>query len=193
MWFAAWLAFAAASEPIVVMGDAFTAPRDSAGFGDAASARPMAGWTAVAADCLEERAKGVWSLVDRTVPGETADTAAARVDALLEPKPKVVIVALSGAGKPARLAELVSEILASGADLWLVGPLGVVVGVTVEPAFERAVRAAEGPRVHRVDVLAGWPAPAADRAALSGHVGALTDAGHARLGAAVCQALIPTP
>ena len=189
MWFAAGVAFAAASEPIVVMGDAFVAPRESAGFGEGAATRPSARWTAVAADCLEERARGRWSLVDRTVPGETVEGAAARVDAFLSTKPKIVVVALSGAGKPERLAELVAGIQAAGAELWLVGPVGAAVGQAVDPAFELAVTAPLGPRVHRVDVLADWPAGAVDRAALSDRVGALTDAGHARLGAAVCRAL----
>lgn len=189
MLFAAGVAFAAASAPIVVMGDAFVAPREPAGFGEGAATRVTAGWTAVAADCLEERARGKWSLVDRTVPGETVDTAAARVDALLESKPRIVILALAGSGKPERLTELVAVVVAAGAELWLIGPVGAGVGLVVDPAFEAAVVASLGPKVRRVDVMADWPVSPAERALLSDRVDALTDAGHARLGAAVCRAL----
>lgn len=179
VWVAA--ALAAPSTPVVVIGDALTAPRDAAGFGE--GARATAGWVAVAGDCLEERARGRYSVVDRTVPGETIDTAVARLAALLAPKPKVVVIALTGVGHPGKLAELVDEVAEVGAEVWLVGPLAGWAGLAVEPTFDKAL-ADLGDKVHRVTL----DGKVEDRGAA--RAGALTDAGHARLGAAVCSALV---
>ena len=50
------------------------------------------GWVSVLADCLEERAPGAWSVVDRTVAGDTAASARTRLATVRGLKPAVVVV-----------------------------------------------------------------------------------------------------
>lgn len=168
------------------------------------------GWVAVLADCLEERAPHAWTVVDRSRGGATSSTSPDPVARARELDPAVVVVGVGGEALAApdadprafreEITTLVREIRRGRK------PAGIVlVGMVpswgnLEPPVSDARAAlwnaalaglaADMDGVRHADVLADWPREPAARAALSAAGGTLTDQGHARVAAAVCDAIL---
>lgn len=194
MWL--WLSVALAGEPVpvVAVGDALTAPSSSA---PAPSSSSPGGWVAVLADCLEERAKGRYTVVDRAIAGQTPDEARAKLATILELKPGLVLVGVSPpkATDKESVAAFQAQLEAIGHDVAGKGAGTVLVGVVdpagSDPRWNDAVSqvAKDIPGVVHVDLVVDWPSDPADRAALM-RDGYLSEQGHARVGAAVCDAVL---
>lgn len=200
----------AAPKPVVALGDGLVA-------GNPAVESPAGpgGWVAALADCLEERQPGQWTVVDRTVPGDTAATALARVDAVQELSPGLVVVSVGAReladsqadpeGFRLQLGELVDALHAQEAlPIMLVG----MVPPTMDQLGSRAgdqelvdartttwnqilAQVAEStPSATHLDLWTQWPRQGADRSALTVDGVHLSDQGHARVAAAVCDAVL---
>lgn len=201
---ALWLSLAQAGPlPIVAVGDGLVA-------GPAASeagAEPASSWVAGLGDCLSEGAPGRYAVVDRVRARETAVTAMQVVDKARAAKPKLVVVgvgaqeAIAGgdvAQFSAELGQLVEALKDSRKPAGL-----VLVGVVPASAEDQdaldariaswneaiATTATSHGAVH-VDLWKDWPREAAERSALTGPGYSLTDQGHARVAAAVCDAVL---
>jgi hypothetical protein len=181
-----WLAgtaFAGGAVPIVAIGD---------GLLPASSAPGPGGWVAVVADCLEERRAGAFTVVDRAVPGGDPGVALGSVGGALELAPQLVLVGLAPphADDVAAFKAQVDALVAA-----LIPRVGAVVLVGVadpggRPEWGAALDelVAAHPGVVHVDAARDWAAP--ERATLIGAGGVLTDQGHARVGGAVCDAIL---
>ena len=200
-------------EPVVAIGDGLVvAPPE------AATTAPSTGsWVAALGDCLEERAAGRFQVVDRVAPGETARTARERVGEVRELGPSVVVVGLGarelGAEKPdagrfrKEMTRLVRELVSAEST-----PRVLLVGM-IPPTLDQAEAAEKGQQgrldelavrwngalaelaaseaqVEHVDLWSDWPRAADLRAGLTALAWELSDPGHARVAAAVCDAVI---
>jgi len=169
------------------------------------------GWVSVLADCLDERQPGDWVVLDRSADGETTSRARQDVAAVRELDPGVVLV---GVGVPdgadqttfrADLAALVHDLRAEdGPEVLLVGLIPPTLSQIPDSHasqadadrrahdWDAALDAVATTRtgVEHVDLLAGWPADADARARLTVHGTRLSDQGHARVAAQVCDAVI---
>jgi len=200
----------AASQPVVAMGNGLVA--SSPGQKPVAEESVPGGWVSVLQDCLDEGAPGGYSVVDRSVPGETARTARERVPGVLDLSPRTVVVALGarelGAESPnptrfiKDLDKVVDELREGGTR-----PSVVVVGMvspTLESdadaqaaldarttAWNEALRTeADGrPGVQHMDLWSTWPRQGPARSGLTRGGWQLSDQGHARVGAMVCDAV----
>jgi hypothetical protein len=186
----------------------------------AAGSAVPGGWVPVLADCLEERAPQRFTVVDRVAGGETLASARAKLAGARELAPGFVVVALGArelAGEAVDPTALRSELDAFLADLRPKGgkkpgpsvlllsavppTLSQVAGS--DPAQQDKVdgkaaawnkvlgdvaRAGEG--IVHVDLLADWPKDTTGRAALTVGGWSLSDQGHARVAAAVCDAML---
>jgi hypothetical protein len=198
---------------VVAMGDGLVAGPP------ASEAPPVAGgWVPSLADCLEERAPGRFSVIDRAVTGETAASARKRVREVVGLTPAMVVVTL-GAQELADPDATAEALTVSLRDL--VGALhkrdtprvllvGMVPPTLTQTAYadrERQVKAdarttewnasvaalaEQLPAVQHVDLWADWPRDAA-RAELTRQGWSLSEQGHARVAAAICDAVLATP
>lgn len=203
---------ALAAEPVVAMGDGLVAAPP-----DAQTAAPStSSWVAALADCLEERATGRFQVVDRVAPGETVRSARDRVDSVRELTPKVVVLGLGarelGASKPDSksfkrdLGRLVREIrtVDTPAEVFVVGMIAPTLHQAdagdpeeqtrldeLADAWNDALVAfAKAEGVRHVDLWSSWPRDGGERASLTTGAWELSDQGHARVAAAVCDALV---
>lgn len=184
MLFILGAALAADPTPVVAMGDAWVAPDALPG-----------GWVAVLADCLEERAKGRYSVVDRATAGQDPQAARSRLGPILDLAPGLVLVGVSAPASVDNDAARAFEdaLGALGRDITGRGSVTLLVGV-VEPAggrYNEVVERVAGqvPGVVHVDLAKDWPRDDAQRDALAIKTW-LTDQGHARVGAAACDAVL---
>jgi hypothetical protein len=135
----------------------------------------------VLADCLEERAPGQFSVVDRTtVP------ASRRLDGVRELAPAAIVVAFGA--RDTGLRRLLREVRETSAHVIVVG----VGAPTKAWSDELAALARAEPGIEPVDLLVEWPTDDAGQAALATG-GALSDQGHARVAAALCDAVLRPP
>jgi hypothetical protein len=216
LWF---VATAALADPAAVLavGDGLVAA--PAAEGSAASSVP-GGWVPVLADCLQERAPQRFAVVDRVAAGETLASARQKLAGAKDVTPGYVVVALGArelAGETVDTKSLRQELDGFLADLRKHGDgkhrptvlllsavppsLSQVAGS--DPALqarldERATawnqvladEARTGDGVVHVDLLADWPKDPTARAALTTSGWSLSDQGHARVAAAVCDAML---
>jgi len=214
LWFAS-LALAGESQPVVAMGDGLVAAPASASVKSAGTV--PGGWVTVLQDCLDEGAPAKYTVVDRAVPGETAKSARERVAGVVELTPELVVVALGaqelGAEQPnpgkfrKDLKKLVEEIRVGGKL-----PAVLLVGM-VSPTLAQAAEVEKGTQgkideltsawnttlsefaggnegVEHIDLWTDWPRDRPERAGLTVDGWHLSDQGHARVGAAVCDAVM---
>ena len=204
----------AAPLPVVAIGDGLGAgPPPSV---EAGSATVPGGWVPVLADCLEERAPKRFTVVDRAVAGETVATARPKIVQVRELGAAWVIVTLGAqelsdeALDPKKLKEdlagLIGELKGKkGPKVLLVGlvppTLSQVDGADAarQPALdERTAKAnvalselaAASDAVKHLDLWTDWPHEGPGRAALTQQGWSLSDQGHARVAAAVCDTLL---
>ncbi len=179
MWW--WVVAAWAGSPVVALGDGGTAP-----------ANPVTGgWVTVLADCLEERAPGQFSVVDRTIASNHKGVAVAELGAA------AIVVALGPDDTPIgafrrELGRLIRSLRDAAPQIVLVGIAPPSTGDAARAAAWNAAVASAAqaePGVRHVDLLADWPVEEAARAALTTD-GILSDQGHARIAAAVCDTLL---
>lgn len=202
---ALWLTTALAGpQSIVAVGDGLVA---GPAVDSAAEAEPASGWVAGLGDCLNDGAPGRFAVVDRVRPRETAKTASQVVAEARAAKPKLVVLgvgaqeAIAG-GDPAQFGlELTALLVELGEGRR--APSVLVVGVVPAAAEDQAAldarietwnatiaaTAAQQGAVH-VDLWKEWPRSGEERAALTGPDHSLTDQGHARVAAAVCDAVL---
>ena len=210
MWWWAAAALAGSPAAVVAMGDGLVA-------GPPAAVAPevAGGWVASLADCLEERGPGDYAVVDRAVAGETAASARKKVADVHTLAPALVVVTLGAqelADDKAEPSALVQELER------LVGELRpkksrlpiVLVGM-VPPSLEQAGAGGEERQraidarteawngevaalarrigAAHVDVWRDWPR--GERRATHTERGwHLSEQGHARVAAAVCDAVV---
>ena len=171
------------------------------------------GWVAALGDCLEERAAGRFTVVDRARPAETAVSARERVADVRAMQPALVVVGVGAqeiavedaqpASFKAEVESLVGALRAEPApDVLLVGivPPAVAKGgakaqaridertATWNAELAQVASATEG--VDWLDLQADWPTATAERSALTVDAARLSDQGHARVAAAVCDAVL---
>jgi len=175
------------------------------------------GWVTVLQDCLDEGAPASFTVIDRAVPGETAKSARERVDGVVELSPGLVVVALGAqelgdeSPSPARfkrdLQRLVDALRQAPRkpDVLLLGMVpptlaqaGEVPGNAQQDidnrtsAWNEALKsvASEQAGVRHVDLWSDWPRESGQRAGLTVNGWHLSDQGHARVGAAVCDGVM---
>lgn len=159
-------------------------------------------WEMVMADCLRESTSAGWTVVDRMGPVWPGPAQVSEVRAL---HPHTVL-ALGATGpwdatRASALRELIAGLRAGGGpQVLVVTPVAPLRSSTAEQAKVDAlatawnvgiaglVAGADG--VQRVDLWTTWPRAEAERAALTGADGRLTDLGHTRVGTALCEALV---
>lgn len=179
----------------------------------AARARPTVagGWVAILADCLEERSPGAYVVLDRSAEGQDAETTRRDVAAVKELAPSLVLVGVGVPGDADRrsfragLQGLVADLRAGdGPEVLLVGLIPPTLSQLpdaseVQAAADRRTRTWDGEvaavadadlGVHHVALLATWPESAEEREALTVEGTRLSDQGHARVAAQVCDAVI---
>jgi hypothetical protein len=178
----------ALAEPlaVVAIGDGLVAPATPPATASSATASvaPATGWVSVLADCLEERAAGRFSVVDRVAQGQTPAAARATLDGVYALGPKLVLVGLAApraADTSAWRTDVDALLGALSAKVPAVMLVGVGDGTSAAWSAALADFAKSHPMVVNVPV-------GADVAVLDG--GTLSDQGHARLGAAVCDAVM---
>lgn len=211
MWWLTAAALAGAPATVVAMGDGLVA-------GPPAAVAPevAGGWVASLADCLEERVPGGFTVVDRAQPGETAASARKKVSGVRELQPRVVVLTLGAQ----ELADDKAEPSALTGELErLVGELrpkksrvGVLLVGMVPPSLEQAGAPGDDRQKAidaRTEAWNGEVAELAKRLDAVGHVDLwkdwprgerrvehtelgwhLSEQGHARVAAAVCDAVI---
>lgn len=207
-WTALGMAWAGA-DAVVAIGDGLVAGPSE----DAAAASPTlpGGWVAVLGDCLEERKPARYSVVNRARAGETVRSARKRLGGIMELQPRLVVVGLGAQEfgrdrKPDAFRTGLSSLVATVRE-GPTPPAVVLVGM-VPPTLaqveqgerqqaedERTQRwnavlvdiAAEHSGVHALDLWGDWPQEGAARGALTAQGWNLTDQGHARVAAAVCD------
>ncbi|MBA2320021.1 MAG: SGNH/GDSL hydrolase family protein [Deltaproteobacteria bacterium] len=181
MWW--WAAATWAGSPVVALGDA----------------GPAGGWVPVLADCLEERSPGNFSVVDRAAVGETVGSVGKRAAGVRELGPAAIVLSLrvEEATPPAAFRKDLSRVLRDlrGPDtrIVLVGiapPTAASEVLAAEWNAQLAALARSEPDVQHADLLADWPKDEPGRAALSSATWTLSDQGHARVAAAVCDVLL---
>jgi len=213
----AWTAWASPLA-IVAVGDGLVAgvPIDAASSSPGEAVAVPSGWVAVLADCLDERAPGRFAVIDRSVPGETAVTALLRAQEVRDMHPRLVVLGIGslefsapGSDRAAFRADVDTLLRAFRAPE---GPEVLVVGMvppttaelaaagrpdqaaadarTAEWNAELALAAAALAGVHHLDLAADWPADATARALLTVDGWRLSDQGHARVAAMVCDAVV---
>lgn len=181
--------------PVVAIGDGFVPPAAPAVAGSVSGAAkaadvPATGWVAVLADCLEERAAGQFAVVDRAVPGETPTAALGRVPAVLALDPQLVLVGITSpradeaAAWRAEIAALIGSLSPPVPGVLLVA----AARIDGDPAYAAILTDLTGTTPGLVHVELSDPASAEPTPLLS--AGALSDQGHARVGAAVCDAVV---
>jgi hypothetical protein len=199
---ALWMSLAlAAPRPLVVVGDGLVVGSHA----PSTEGEPSSGWVAGLGDCLGERAPGRYSVVDRVRPTETVRSVLGIVDAVLAPEPALIVMGLGAqeANASADLAEFEASLTALSARLGADGRGLVLVGVV--PSSEAAPgegdaritrwneaisRVASASSARHVDLWAAWPREPSARASLTASTHGLTDQGHARVAAAVCDAVL---
>jgi len=200
----------AGPQPVVALGDGLVAGNPPV----ETSAGP-GGWVAALADCLEERAPGQWSVVDRTVAGDTATTARARVGDVRDLGPALVVVSVGAVeladprAQPqafkAQLGKLADSLRAPpGLPVMLVGVIPPTLSQVGPDAGDQAAVdartrtwnqvlaevASPSADITHLDLWTSWPREGAARAALTTDGVHLSDQGHARVAAAVCDAVL---
>lgn len=199
---------ALAMTPVVAIGDELVvAAAEPGGVG-------TGGWVHSVADCLEESGQARWTVTDRSRTGETLRAAQQRVAEVRElAGPSGVLVVALGARElalgvvPAQLRteldQLVQALLVEPAPMViLVDPIAPALAagtpqerVAVDAAvsgFTRAlgqVAEAEADVLH-VRVWGDWPRAGRARRVLTERDRTLSARGHARVAAAVCDALV---
>ncbi len=183
MWWWTAIAFAA-PRPIVAVGEGLIAdpPAAEARVEQVASV----GWVAVLADCLEERRPGAFVVVDRSAGGERPVALAHSAPVVRELAPALVVVGF-GAEPTAEITALLDTLRREdGPAVMLVGPL--------PPSIRReavlALWTAAPLGAILVDPSVGWPTAPEERARLADADDRLSDPGHARIGAQVCDAVL---
>lgn len=206
---------ALAADPVVAIGDGLVVAPSQVQTADASTGS----WVAALADCLEEAESGRFRVVDRVQSGETARSARDRVSDLRDLKPSVVLVGLGarelGATRPDAnrfrkdLMRLLRDLRGfdEPAEVVLVG----MVAPTLHQADvggdpEQSVMDdladtwnatlgdfAKGEGIRVVDLWKSWPRDGEDRAALTTGAWELSDQGHVRVAAAVCEVLLAAP
>ncbi len=214
LWFATQAL--AGSQPVVAMGNGLVAAPPADAGAKVADTVP-GGWVTVLQDCLAEGAPAKYTVVDRAVPGETAKSARERVAGVIELSPEQVVIALGaqelGSDQPnpgkfrKDLKKLVDE-LRAGDLLPQVLLLGMVaptlaqadegdrdsqakiddLTVAWNTALSELATASEG--VRHIDLWTDWPRERPARGELTLDGWHLSDQGHARVGAAVCDAVM---
>ena len=201
MWW--WISSAlAGAMPVVAIGDGMVA--------EGSPAAAPGGWVAVLQDCLDERAPGRYSLVDRA-SGNAAFAAFKHPDSVRDLVPDSVIVAFGAKSldgvTPAALEKDITKLIRAlrvgpmPPEIVLVGLVRPTAATPVEQAhmdeqvaaWNTVIMSAGGPEtagVRRVDLLGEWPTEPGARSALSAGPWALSDQGHARVAAAVCDAVL---
>lgn len=216
-WWWSTIALAQQPLPVVALGDGLVAgpPARAA----AAEPGGPGGWVPALADCLEERSPQRFTVVDRAVGGETVASARGRLAGVRELQPAWVIVTLGAQelSDPAvdlkrlrqELRGVVDELTARARKgrpgvllVGLVPPtLGQVDGAeaaaqegvdgrTAEWNRALAEVAGQAEQVVHVDLWADWPREAQARSALTVQGWSLSDQGHARVAAAICDAVL---
>ncbi len=216
MWMllAASLAWAdAPPKPVVAMGDGLVAGPP------ASEALPVAGgWVPSLADCLEERAPGAFAVVDRAESGETARSARKKVRDVVGLGPSTIVVTLGAqelADPDATTAALTGDLRAlvdalhkrERPRVLLVGMVPPTLAQTDYADADRqqkadarttewnaavASLATELPAVQHVDLWRDWPRDG-ERATLTQKGWSLSEQGHARVAAVVCDAVMAEP
>ena len=202
---------ALAADPVVAMGDGLVvAPPDAK-----TAANSTGSWVASLGDCLQEASSEQFRVVDRVAPGETVRSARDKVAAVVELSPAVVVVGLGarelGSAKPdsskfrKELGKLVRDLRATEtpSQVLLVGMVAPTLhqADAGDPEAQEKLDAladewnaslgdvAKQEGVRHVDLWASWPRKGGERAALTTGAWELSDQGHARVAAAVCDAL----
>jgi len=203
--------------PVVAAGDGvLSAPPTDTASGDQTV---PGGWLPVLADCLEERRPGRYAVVDRSTSGETALSLAGRVTALRELRPSWVLLTIGSrelasddADPDALRAEVETVVSGLRGKARKSRPALVLLGLVppsvpqvegLDPALQallddrtaaynaRIAALAEGlDGVHHVDLWAEWPREPGPRHALTVEGWSLSDQGHARVAAAVCDVVL---
>ncbi|MBN2800245.1 MAG: SGNH/GDSL hydrolase family protein [Deltaproteobacteria bacterium] len=196
LWWMTALAFAAPAQ-VVALGDGpvMTPPGQVREAGE-----PV--WEMVMADCLQEKAAEPWTVLDRTQPGASPEVQVGRVAEVRGLSPRAVVtLSVTGPWDEARAGEvsalLLSLSVAGGPSVFVVGPVAPAVADQA-PMDAQADRWNAGlaqltggmERVELVDLWADWPRSGPARAGLTLDGGRLSDQGHARVGAALCEALL---
>lgn len=215
MWllFSAWMTAALAAPPTVVlaMGDGLVAGPPAAVAPEVAAA-----WVTSLADCLDERSSGAYSVTDRATPGETVKTARAKVGQLRKEPADVVVVTLGAqelADDQAKAEQLATQLETLLTEMRAPKqPKPVILVGMVPPTLsqagpddadrqvaidartedwnaEVAKLARRLPSVRHLDVWTDWPRDA-DRATHTEKGWHLSEQGHARVAAAVCDAVV---
>lgn len=201
LWFmsAAW----ADPTPIVAIDDALgaaaTTPPAAAGAIVAAAPAP-AGWVAAVADCLDERAPGRFRVAEVAPVGEV-DHAPVTLLGIGDSR-----LATAQPDRRAFVADLtarVTALRAAGTEVVLVGLVPPNPDqITAAPVRDAVV--AEAPHwnaaiadlarrtggVRHVDLWSHWPTDPAERARMTVDGWSLSDQGHARVAAAVCDEVL---
>ncbi|MBW2253808.1 MAG: SGNH/GDSL hydrolase family protein [Deltaproteobacteria bacterium] len=207
----------AAPQPVVAMGDGLVVGTEIPATGAQTKEGTVpGGWVAVLADCLEERRPGRFAVTDQSTPDATAKTARQRVYQALELRPALVLVGLGAqelSGPDPDRAGFRDELAALLADLrvdpvpavMLVGMVPPTVAQMPDPEGmaqadvdqrtsrwngELAALAESLPGVTHVDLLQEWPQKADRRGRLTIDGTHLSDQGHARVAAMVCDAVV---
>ena len=202
---------ALAAEPVVAIGDGLVVAPPQKQTADASTGS----WVAALADCLQETQQGRFRVVDRVSPGETAKSARERVEDVVELDPEVVVVGLGarelGAARPDAnrfrkdLMRLVRDLRSvdEPAEIVLVGMVSPTLhqddagGKPEQTVFDDLADSwnktlgelARGEGIRHVNLWKSWPREGDERAALTSGAWELSDQGHARVAAAVCEAL----
>ncbi|MBX2802975.1 MAG: SGNH/GDSL hydrolase family protein [Myxococcales bacterium] len=210
-----WTTMAMAGpQPVVAVGDSLLAAPAEA----VAPAEPAlpGGWVPVLADCLEERKANGFTVVDRRTPGETPSSLLSRAEAVLELQPAWVVVTLGArelaSDRVSQMRPGMEAMLRALAGVGKKGRPHVLLVAMVPPtlsqtalelseqtALDRRTEAynrlqADVAASHRaatlVDLWSDWPRTAAARARLTSSGFTLSDEGHARVAAAICDAVM---
>jgi len=179
-----WVATTWAGSPVVALGDAGAA---------------TGGWVPVLADCLEERAPGRFSVVDRAAVGETVGSLQKRIAGVRELGADAIVLSLRvDEGTPPAafrkdLARVLRDLRGSAGRIVLVGvapPTVAAEPLAAEWDAQLAALARSEPDVVHADLVSDWPKDDAGRAALSAARWTHSEQGHARVAAAVCDVLL---
>jgi len=183
--------------------DASATPADAVEKGaDTENPTFAGGWVAVLADCLEERRPHQYALLDRTADQWSLSDARMHVGEVREMAPALVIVGVGLPGDADRdglrvdLAGLVEELTTGeGPDVLLVGPVptseeGGPPERRVRAWNDDVARIATDGAAEHLDLVLGWPPSGEERAGLTVSGRQLSDQGHARVGAQVCDAVL---
>lgn len=202
---ALWLSLALAGpQSIVVLGDGLVVGSSDAG----GATESQSGWVAGLADCLAESAPGRFAVVDRVRPQETVASAQGVIAEALSASPGMVVVGLGAqeATKGSDIGAFEASLTTLAQRLRSDAPMRRVLLVGVVPSASSAAEGGVDKRIARwneslsrvavatgalhVDLWADWPRQVAARAPLTSGDGGLTDQGHARVAAAVCDAVL---